>query len=242
MSANSTHHVEIERTPNAGWAETFWRALMPLKDKIANHSVFQRFRTANLPIEKVRKALVSFYPLVYHFRDHMRLNLAKTDQKNEGELLARSWLSENIAVEEKHANWWVLWGLSFGCRRNDFDHAQPIPEIDALNHYLWDVNIRGSLVEGIGATNLAIEWPTGEWVKKIATGTEAYSRKGLARLRRDSTRWVKAHAIYDDNHPFEAFELIKRCAETKIKRRNAFEATKRSMEYYLIALNHVSKV
>jgi pyrroloquinoline quinone (PQQ) biosynthesis protein C len=50
--------------------------------------------------------------------------------------------------------------------------------------------------------------------------------------------WLRAHAHYDDAHPYEAMELVKRlCGHNKSLQEKSFAAARRGMEYYLLALD-----
>jgi pyrroloquinoline quinone (PQQ) biosynthesis protein C len=50
--------------------------------------------------------------------------------------------------------------------------------------------------------------------------------------------WLRAHAHYDDAHPYEAMELVKKlCGDDIVLQQRAFAAAQRGMEYYLLALD-----
>jgi len=229
---------KIEITPHPEWAQQFWDELVPLKDRIVGHTFFQAVGAAELPLERCRTALVSFYRLVENFPKYMSLNLAKTAPgEKPGHYESKRWLIHNTYLEMLHADLWRDWAIGFGCTDDELDKVSPSPAQDAINHYLWSVNTYGSLVEGIGATNLAIEWPTGEWTKQLLPSAKYYDERGIAEISPRTMAWLEAHASYDDEHPYEAMELIKRCAVTDEDRQKALAATKRGMEYYLLALD-----
>ena len=108
--------------------------------------------------------------------------------------------------------------------------------MDAVNHYLWDMGRSVSLEEGIAATNLAIEWATGEWSQHVVRGMQAYAEAGVAEINRHTMAWLRAHASYDDEHPHEAMELVKRIARTTEQQQRALLAAQRGLEYYILAL------
>ena len=45
----------------------------------------------------------------------------------------------------------------FGVKRADLYTVKPLPEVDALTHWLWSINTQGTLAEAVAATNYAIE-------------------------------------------------------------------------------------
>lgn len=230
--------MELELTPNSGWAKDFWDGLTPVKNEIVNHPFFREGADGTLSIERLQRALIDFYPLVENFPKFMALNLAKTTSGQlKGDEQTRYWLITNMSVERKHADWWVDFAAGMGCRREQLYAAKPGLKTDALNHYLWNVNTRGSIGEGIGATNLAIEWATGEWTIKIMPKAVEVGRKLGFEMDKRTLAWLEAHAEYDDHHPYEAMEIIKFYGDTPAERDRIFEATKKGIQYYRLALD-----
>lgn len=230
--------LELEITPNVGWAKEFWDALTPFKNQVVNHPFFAEAATLTLPLDKLQRALIDFYPLVENFPKYMALNLAKCSSgKHAGDEQTRYWLITNMSVERKHADWWVDFAVGMGCDREAVYNAKPGIKTDALNHYLWNVNMRGSMAEGIGATNLAIEWATGEWTINIMPKAVECGRRMGMEMDKKTLAWMDAHAEYDDHHPYEAMEIIKYYADTKEEQERCLEATKKGIQYYLLGLD-----
>ncbi|MGM0563470.1 MAG: TenA family transcriptional regulator [Pseudomonadota bacterium] len=229
--------IEVSQWPD--WAESFWQQLVPLKDQVAEHELFVHMAGGTLPLERFRHALLNFYPLVENFPKYMALNLAKTQPGvYPGHEDAKRWLIDNIKVEQNHARWYRDWATGFGVDDAALDSVRPSAGMDAVNHYLWQTGYRGSLEQGLAATNLAIEWATGEWSQKVAEGITRYAENREVVLNQRTKAWLRAHASYDDEHPYEAMELIVRCATTDSVREATFLAAQRGLEYYLMALDH----
>src|SRR5690606_27580481 len=132
------------------------------------------------------------------------------------------------------AYWYQDWAAGFGISLAELDSVRPSPGMDAVNHYLWDMGRSASLEEGIAATNLAIEWATGEWSQQVVKGMQAYAEAGVAEINRHTMAWLRAHASYDDEHPHEAMELIKRIALAPEQQQRALVAAQRGLEYYIL--------
>lgn len=232
---------KINITPNSKWAQKFWDTLTPLKDQVVEHRYFKDIQSGKLPMDLCHKGLIDFYPLVENFPKFMALNLAKTKMGDTpGNQEARYWLIQNIKVEQNHDDWWVGWAEGFGVTREQLHTAKPSPQMDAINHYLWYVNTYGSLAEGMAATNLAIEWSTGEWTMSIVEGVKSYSNLGYENVKINDRvmSWLTAHASYDDKHPYEAMEIIKLlCDASSQEQEKALQVAKRSLEYYILALD-----
>ena len=94
------------------------------------------------------------------------------------------------------------------------------------------------MVESIAATNIGIEWATGEWSQSVIAGAETYyAAEWTEKTRRRSMAWLRAHARYDDTHPYEAMELVTKCAENNEDMNAAMRAAERSLEYYCMGLD-----
>ena len=65
---------------------------------------------------------------------------------------------------------------------------------------------------------------------------QAYAESGVAEVNRHTMAWLRAHASYDDEHPHEAMELVKRIALTPEAQERALNAARRGLEYYILAL------
>jgi pyrroloquinoline quinone (PQQ) biosynthesis protein C len=233
------HYGKVERTAHSAWAQHFWDNLIPAKDRIAHHPLFTEMAAGRLSLAKFRHALLNFYPLIGNFPHYMGLTLSKSYEVDvPGVLASRDWLINNIKIEQRHLYWYRDWASGFGVTDKELNTVTPPAAMDAINHYLWYINQRGSIAEGIAATNLAIEWATGDWTMSVVHGMKAYAERGEAEIGRRTMAWLRAHAHYDDAHPYEAMELVKQlCGSNTTLQQKAFAAAQRGMEYYLLALD-----
>lgn len=210
MSGNRAYAAPLEVRPLAGWAEGFWQSLVPAKQAIVDHPLFRGMGEGTLDVATFRHALLNFYPLVENFPKYMALNLAKVRLAEPGHEAAKNWLIDNIKIEQRHAYWYEDWAQGFGIERQTLVEVVPPPAMNAINEYLWEVGHNGALEEGIAATNIAIEWATGEWSQYVVQGMRHYQSRGEMAPSRRTMAWLKAHATYDDLHPYEAMELVRR--------------------------------
>ncbi|MBT3185644.1 MAG: iron-containing redox enzyme family protein [Nitrospina sp.] len=215
--------------------------LLPIKKKVVHHEVFELMGQGELPLKEFRKTLLNFYPLVENFPKFMALNLAKTRCHKPGHEEAKQWLIANIAVEQNHAKWYRGWAEGFGISEEEITHVKPTPAMEAVVNYLWKTNEMSTVPVCFSATNVGIEWATGEWSKKVEAGVKSYLDKGLIDGNRKIMAWLKAHTNYDDKHPYEAMELVLGCAENETELNDSLEAAERSLEYYKIALDDCLK-
>ena len=102
-------------TEHAPWAQRFWDALVPLKERVARHPLFVEMGDGSLSLGRFRDALLHFYPLVEHFPKYMGLALAKTRPGlYPGHEETKNWLIGNIKIEQRHAYWYQDWAAGFG--------------------------------------------------------------------------------------------------------------------------------
>ncbi len=242
-TALRSYEKALEITEHNEWSQTFWNDLLPFKDRISQHPFFVAMADGTLIVECFRYALLHFYPLVAHFPSYMGLALSKATQFDKsGVIETRDWLIQNIKVEERHLNWYRDWAQGFGLSIAELDAVEPSAAMNAVNHFLWNINTRGDLVESLAATNLAIEWATGDWSCRVYAGVQSYQAHPEINIDKRSLAWLRAHAHYDDLHPYEAMELIKRlCGNDLHRQRKAFNAAKEGLAYYELALDECYK-
>jgi pyrroloquinoline quinone (PQQ) biosynthesis protein C len=161
------------------------------------------------PLSAWRRVLCDFFLIVEGFPKYMALSLSKTTYgKRDGDARVRRWLLQNIAVEGRHAEWYLDWLEAVGVTPADAVAHVGCPEVRALHDHLWESCANGSLAEGIAAANWAIEGVTGIWSRGVAPTFRGYEHDGV-RIDAKSMMWLNAHARYDDAHPDEALEALK---------------------------------
>lgn len=218
-------------TPDPAWIVGMKRSIEPAWNAILECKLVQGASTGTLPMRQMRAWLLQLYPFIETFPKWIALNIAKS-----ADPVSRGFMIDNIRVEKRHAEQWVHMAQGFGIDPAELYSVDPIPEVDAMTHWLWSINTRGTLAEGVGATNFAIEGVTQGISKLTVKGFPFYDGREGVRLDKKAYWWMEAHARYDDLHPVQALEIIKRYAVTKEDQEKVTFATKRSLEYMLMAL------
>jgi len=189
------------------------------------------------PLGYWRRVLSQFFLIVESFPKYMGLSLAKTTYgRTEGDASIRRWLLQNLGVEAKHAEWFIDWVRAIGVEPDTLFSVRPLPEIQALHAHLRDTCARGTLAEGIAASNWAIEGITGVWTKEVVDPFRAYAADG-ARIDASAMMWLKAHARYDDLHPVEALEILKLSVDAEgTEPARVVAAARKSLRLYSAAI------
>jgi len=190
------------------WIRNVITETEPAKVRVRDHLALGKMANGTISAVEHRNLLIGFWSLIEKFPHFMALNLLKTSYGyNRGINSARAWLAKNLRIEQRHADWFVAWAEAVGVDRAVLFDTHPRAEMTALTDWCWQVCHTGSLPTAMAATNYAIEGVTGEWCPKILESKE------YRRLIRDGQvesglRWLRAHAAYDDEHPWEAMDII----------------------------------
>lgn len=190
------------------WAQDMVGECEPAKQQVVRHEMWLKMRECSLAPEEAMRFMVGLWPVIEGFPGYMARSLLKTQYgRSEGDNLARRWLVRNIRVEQNHAEYWLNWAEGHGVSRDSVLKGQLPPGTQLLDDWCRDISHRGTLAAGIAATNYAIEGATGEWARLVYE-SERYVASFPAATRKTSLHWLKLHADYDDEHPWEALEIV----------------------------------
>ena len=196
----------LEAYPN--WLQDVIHESTDRRLAVANHELWRTMADGTFAPHAHRNLVVGFWPLVDCFPQFLALNLLKTNTCRDPAINgSRAWLSKNLQIEQRHAQWFLDWGEAFGTSRDEmFEGARPV-EMTAITDWCWHVCQHDDLADAMAATNYAIEGVTGEWTPRIAH-SEPYMSRVVTGDAKKGMRWLRVHADYDDAHPWEALALI----------------------------------
>lgn len=190
------------------WMQQLLNQCQPAKQLVVEHELFRRMAAGKLGLPAMRLFLIGTWPVIEQFPLYMAQNLLKTRAgRQRGEDMARRYLVRNIRVEQNHADYWQAWAECYGITMAELQAQQVPPEMHALSHWCWHCSASDELLLAMAATNYAIEGATGEWSQRICTSGRYEASLPEARRKR-SMKWLKLHAHYDDDHPWEALDII----------------------------------
>jgi pyrroloquinoline quinone (PQQ) biosynthesis protein C len=218
-------------TPDPDWVIEMSGSLEPYRQAILQSRLVQQTSTGKLSLRQIRGWNIQFYPFIESFPHFMGLNLARANDR-----MSRTYLIDNIRVEKRHADQWIDMAYGFGVTPEEFFHSPILAEVEALTHWMWSVNSRGSLSEAVAATNYAIEGVTQGIATIMVRGFGKYEGIEGVQLDRKAYQWMEAHISYDDLHPFQALEIIKQQATSPEAQKKVGQAARRSLEYLYLAL------
>lgn len=190
------------------WAQKLIEDCSASKQRVVEHEIYHRLRDGKLSQRTLRQYLIGGWPVVEQFSVYMAQNLAKTSfARHPGEDMARRWLMRNIRVELNHADYWVHWAQAHGVSLDDLNEQNVPAELQALSDWCWHTCAADSLIVAMAATNYAIEGAVGEW-SALVCSTDTYANGFPESGRKRAMKWLRMHAQYDDEHPWEALEII----------------------------------
>jgi len=200
--------VRDQREGYPRWVEDIIHETEQLKAAVRDHDALLRMADGTITRREHFSLLLGFWNLIEKFPHYMALNLLKTTYgTNPGINAARSWLGRNLRIEQKHAQWFVEWAEASGLDRSRLFETRPPAGVSALSDWCWRVSHAGELATAMAATNFAIEGVTGEWCPRVASSVAYHALLRSDRVR-TGLRWLRAHATYDDSHPWEAMDII----------------------------------
>jgi pyrroloquinoline quinone (PQQ) biosynthesis protein C len=233
--SKSSKRVNLKKnkkfTPNPSWVLEMDKYLMPYRQAIWESKLVQGTSSGELSLEQVKGWSIQFYPFIELFPQFMATYLAKATDP-----MSRGFLIDNLRVEKRHADQWIDMAKGFGVPREELFSTLIIPEVEALTHWMWSITSRGSFVEGVAATNYAIEGVTQGIATIVVKGFMKYHGKHDVFLDKRAYMWMEAHSTYDDIHPYEALEIIKLHASSPEIQQKVVHAAQRSLEYLFRAL------
>ena len=210
-----------------------------LKESAADHRLFRQMRDAMLPPQAAANFFIRVWPVIEQFPQYMGRNLAKLQFGSPGHDLARLFLTRNVRVEQSHAAYWVAWAEAGGVPLEALLRGSPAAPSATLSHWCWYICDHGPLAEAVAATNYAIEGATGEWAHRVCS-LDRYAGSLPEEKRKTGMRWLRAHARYDDSHPWEALEIVAAILGTQPAPREIAgirAAIRRSYEYMRMTLD-----
>jgi pyrroloquinoline quinone (PQQ) biosynthesis protein C len=195
------------------WAQDMVTDCQADKQSVLNHPIWQQMCNGTINKVATRSFMSALWPVIEGFPKFMAMSLLKTRFGIcEGENMARRWLVRNIRVEQNHAEYWLDWAEGSGVSRDEVLHGRDesgrsiLPAgWEGLPTWCKDVCTRDDLASGMIATNYAIEGVTGEWAH-LVFNSETY--QGSVQKDKTTLKWLRLHAQYDDEHPWEALEIV----------------------------------
>lgn len=229
--------IMYEYSPHPVWVDSLQSFVRPYWDELLDGEFVEGVTHTRLSVSQMQGWMLQLYPFIHSFPKFLAEALIKVEDD-----YARSFLIDNIRVEKAHAEQWLWMGIGFGLRKEEMlefaDGRRPLlRDVQSLTDWLWYVNTKGSLAEAVAATSFAIEGITGDMCRKAVAGFEAYRGRRGVDMNPKTYKWMKQHAVYDDDHPKIALEVVKRYAATERLQHKVMLAAKRSLQLLNLAFD-----
>ena len=230
--------MEVQHQPHADakWIETFKSFIQPDWHDLVAGEWATKVATGAWSTNAMRGWFLQLYPFIHAFPKFLAEALIKVEDE-----YSRSFLIDNIRVEKAHAEHWIWMGEGFGIPRQDMialaEGDRPLlRDVQSLTDWIWYINAKGSLAEAVAATSFAIEGATGDLTRTLLKGFEAYGSREGVNMNPRTTKWLRNHAKYDDDHPRIALEVVARYARTERDQMKVMTAARRSLQLLNLAL------
>lgn len=232
---------EASELSSPQWVESLNGYLKPYWAELTNSDWAKAVGSGTMSVPEMQGWILQIYPFIHAFPKFLAEALIKVEDD-----YSRSFLIDNIRVEKAHAEHWIWMGMGFGLKREDMldiaEGNKPVlRDVQSLTDWLWYINTKGSLAEAVAATSFAIEGITGDLARQVVEGFESYRGKPGVDMNPRTYKWMKEHALYDDEHPKIAMEIVKRYATTEKMQMRVMMASKRSIQLLNQALHTAYK-
>ena len=228
--------TDLSATPTK-WIDSFHDFLGPYWRGLLDGEFVESVTHARLSVPEMQGWILNLYPFIHSFPKFLAEALIKVEDE-----YSRSFLIDNIKVEKAHAEHWVWMGNGFGISREEMidlaEGRKPmLRDVQSLTDWLWFINTKGSLAEAVAATSFAIEGITGDMARKACAGFESYRGVEGVDMKPKTYKWLREHALYDDQHPKIALNIVERYATSENMRSKAMLAAKRSLQLLHLAFD-----
>ena len=228
--------VPHEPLPQQNWVDSLQTYLHPYWNDVIAGEWAQKLQARVWTPDAMRGCILQLYPFIHSFPKFLASLLIKSQDD-----YTRNFLIDNIRVEKAHADHWLWMGEGFGVKAEDMlslanGKGTVLRDVQSLTDWLWYINTHGTLGEAMAATCFAIEGATGDMSRALQPAFEAYADVPGIDMSPRTTRWLRNHAKYDDEHPKIALEIVARSAQTEAERIRVMHAAKRSLELLHLAL------
>ena len=218
------------------WTETLKAYVESDWQEVVAGEFAQGVKNGTWSVEAMRGWILQVYPFIHTFPKFLAEALIKVDDE-----YSRSFLIDNIRVEKAHAEHWVWMGEGFGIPRTELmalaDGERPVlRDVQSLTDWIWYINAKGSLAEAVAATSFAIEGATGDMARALLEGFTAYGAHAGVDMTLRTSKWLRNHAKYDDEHPVIALQVVAQYARTDREHRKCMVAARRSLQLLSQAL------
>ena len=117
---------------------------------LLKHEFYQAWTAGRLPIDRLQRYAVRYYPHVAAFPRYISAMHSRCD-----DIETRQVLLENLVEEESgadhHPELWLRFAESLGVSRDDVTDAEPVPAADSLVGTFHGLAANGPLAQGLAA-------------------------------------------------------------------------------------------
>ena len=193
----------LQVSPHPGWVDELNAALEPLQHAILRTPVVEHAATNRLEPNRIQGFLVAFYPIIRDFPSWLAILLERAPDDG------HEFFRDNIRVERRHEAMWRAMGDAFGVPRERFHEPEPpVVPVEIFHEFLTATCRDAPFGWAVSATNYAVEGMAQKISEKALRGLNKNERIGPK-----GRWWLEEHAKYDDEHPVQALEIVKRCVE-----------------------------
>ena len=213
-----------------GFAAELQREIEPLQARVIFHPLYQAIYDGQLPVHVLREYAKQAYLWKAYALELMPLLMSKSPPDVRRLLVKNLASEEGFGDEPPHLELLIDFGEEIGLGREDFQRAEPILEVDALQNFYARVFYGGTIVEAAAAFNLAFEGLLARKYPRIARALKERYRLGPKGLR-----FWQVHVEADAEHSGDGAYVLDRYADTPELKTRARRAATVGLEHRWVA-------
>src|SRR5437870_13703223 len=195
--------MAVQVMPDSRWVADLNAALEPMQQAILRTPVIEDAADNRLATARIQNFLVAFYPIIRDFPHWLQVLLDRSPDHG------RAFFEDNIRVERRHEAMWRAMGDGFEVPQERFHRREPmVAPVRRFHDYLTEMCRGEPFGAAVSATNYAVEGMAQRISEKALRGLSKNAKIGPK-----GRWWLEEHAKYDDEHPVQALEIVKRCVE-----------------------------
>ena len=212
-----------------GFAAALLEHIEPTRRMVLARPMFEELRRGVLPASVLRTWVAQEFDYITSVQAWHGLLVRRIDRIPLRNALVAH-MSDELRTDDRRL--WLQFAKGWGLSEAEVLGTELLPEMQALNNYLWRLCLDADLVEPIAAINVALKGLTEEIISSSwpALMRHYHGRDGVA-LDEFATAWLAVHVPANLEHRRNALTLLNAYATSPESQARATFAARRALEY-----------
>jgi pyrroloquinoline quinone (PQQ) biosynthesis protein C len=218
-----------------GFARELLDHVGPARELVFGRPMIRELKQGTLPVAVLRTWAAQEFDYISSVQAWHGLLLRRIDRIPLRNALVAH-MSDELRTDDRSL--WLRFAKGWGLSEADVLATELLPEMQALNDYLWRLCLDADLVEPVAALNVALKGITEELIGEVWPPLlrHYHGRDGVS-LDEFATAWFAVHVPANLEHRRNALILLNEYAQTPQARARAKFAARRALEYLALGFD-----